>query len=118
MTLRMNAQAKAKPEDLQGSKLEVRLALQLRARKYPEWEREHRFDPDRQWRLDFAWPERKVAIEVHGGTYKQGRHTRGTGFCNDRRKMNRAALLGWTVLEGDAKMVDTHELANAVGELL
>ena len=41
----------------------------------------------------------KIAVEVHGGTYTNGRHTRGGGFTVDREKMNEAAIYGWTVLE-------------------
>lgn len=56
------------------------------------------FAPPRRWRFDFAWPERKVAVEVDGGVWTQGRHTRGGGFVKDMEKLNRAATLGWTVL--------------------
>jgi hypothetical protein len=60
---------------------------------------QYRFDPGRKWRLDFAWPAAKVAVEVHGGTWSGGRHTRGSGFARDREKMNRAMELGWHVWE-------------------
>jgi len=30
--------------------------------------REHVFHDDRGWRLDFAWPSRRVAVEMQGGT--------------------------------------------------
>lgn len=63
------------------------------------WETEFRFHPTRRWRFDFAHPERKVAVEVHGGIHAHGRHTRGRPFQRDREKMNAAAILGWTVLE-------------------
>jgi hypothetical protein len=53
----------------------------------------------RKWKYDFAWPERKIAVEIHGGVWTQGRHTRGAGFIGDRRKMNAAVLCGWRVLE-------------------
>lgn len=62
-------------------------------------EQEHRFAaPDRQWRFDFAWPARKVAVEVEGGSYVQGRHTTASGFEADATKYNEAALRGWLVL--------------------
>lgn len=59
---------------------------------------EHRFYDKRKWRFDFAHIESKTAIEIEGGAFTQGRHTRGKGFVNDMEKYNQAALLGWTVL--------------------
>lgn len=59
---------------------------------------EYRFAPPRRWRFDYAWPSRKVAIEVEGGVWIAGRHTRGKGYIRDLEKYNEAALLGWTVL--------------------
>lgn len=59
---------------------------------------EHRFDPGRRWRFDRAFPTERVAVELEGGAFSQGRHTRGRGFIADIEKYNRAALLGWLVL--------------------
>lgn len=65
----------------------------------PKPELEVLFHPVRKWRFDYAWTDHKVALEVHGGTFAQGRHTRGKGFGSDREKMNEAQLLGWIVIE-------------------
>lgn len=65
----------------------------------PEFEPEHQFHPTRKWRFDYAWPQRRIALEVHGGVFTKGRHTRGAGFTGDREKMNEAACLGWLVIE-------------------
>ena len=56
------------------------------------------FSPDRKWRFDFAWIEQRVAVELEGAVYIQGRHTRGKGFENDCDKYNAAQLAGWRVL--------------------
>ena len=61
------------------------------------WVAEHRFC-DRRWRFDFACPSLMVAIEIEGGAYTGGRHTRGTGFIGDMAKYNQATMLGWRVL--------------------
>lgn len=62
-------------------------------------ELEYRFDEDRKWRLDIAWPTARVGVEVHGSVFTQGRHTRGKGFLADRSKMNAAQRAGFAVLE-------------------
>ncbi len=58
---------------------------------------EFRFHPDRKWRFDWAWPAQAIALEIDGGAYSQGRHTRGKGFIKDQEKRNEALLLGWKV---------------------
>ena len=77
--------------------------------------REFRFHDTRQWRIDFLiWPAPKIAVEVDGGTYTQGRHTRGAGYAEDCRKLNAAALAGYAVLRFDADMVKSGEAINTI----
>jgi hypothetical protein len=58
------------------------------------------FHPTRRWKFDWAHPESRVAIEVHGGTWMhKSRHVSGTGFWGDRIKMNAALRLNWKVFE-------------------
>lgn len=64
----------------------------------PEPVKEYRFHPTRRWRFDWAWPDHKVALEVEGGAYINGRHTRGAGFIHDMQKYNEAALHGWLLI--------------------
>jgi hypothetical protein len=59
---------------------------------------EFRFDPKRRWRFDYAWPDFKVALEVQGGIFIQGRHSRGAALLKEWEKLNRAAELGWRIL--------------------
>ncbi len=70
----------------------------LEVRGLPRPEREWKFDAKRRWRFDYAWPEKMVALEVEGGVWTGGRHTRGAGFLKDIEKYNRAAVLGWRLL--------------------
>lgn len=80
-------------------KLELAMLLQLKAEKLDSgMVREHRFDPVRGWRFDFAWPQRKWALEVEGGTWVGGGHNRGKGYQEDCEKYAAAALAGWRVL--------------------
>jgi len=67
------------------------------------------FHPKRKWRFDYAWPNQKVALEVEGGVWIQGRHTRGSGFVKDMEKYNAAAMLGWRVLRVQPKDLLTKE---------
>jgi len=61
-------------------------------------EREYRFDPSRRWRFDFAYPDKKIAIECEGGIWANGRHNRGSGYVKDCEKYNTAAVLGWRII--------------------
>ena len=72
--------------------------LALRVRDFPLPECEWKFEAKRRWRFDYAWPERMIALEVEGGVWTGGRHTRGAGFVKDMEKYNRAAVLGWRLL--------------------
>lgn len=77
----------------------------------PRLEREYRFHHERGWRLDAAQVDCKVAIELEGGVWSNGRHTRGKGFIEDCRKYNQANLLGWHVFRlptgfDDSEVVD------------
>lgn len=79
------------------SQVEETFAWQIQVLDLPEPVREHRFHPTRRWRFDFAWPAYKIAVEIEGGTWSRGRHTRGDGFEKDCEKYAEALLLGWRV---------------------
>lgn len=59
--------------------------------------KEYAFYKPRKWRFDYALPAYKIALEVEGGVWTQGRHVRPKGFLGDMAKYNTAALLGWRV---------------------
>lgn len=61
--------------------------------------REYRFHPTRQWRFDYAIPDLRIAIEIDGGIWINGRHNRASGYLGDMEKFNAAATLGWVVLK-------------------
>lgn len=77
---------------------EETFALQLRAEKLGEWEREYQFDKTRKWRFDFVNKALGLAVEIDGGAWSAGRHTRGAGYTNDCEKLAEAVILGWLVM--------------------
>lgn len=87
------------------SKLEALFRLQVAGVAIPQPEPEYRFHPTRLWRIDFAWPDLKLAVEIEGGIWTQGRHTRGSGVRGDMDKYNALAAMGWRLLRFDGEAV-------------
>lgn len=88
------------------STLETTFLYQACAAGLPPFEQEFRFHNDRLWRFDFAWPQFLIALELEGGVYNHGRHTRPKGFEGDVEKYNEAARLGWSVYRATSTMVN------------
>lgn len=59
---------------------------------------EYKFDPTRRWRADLCCIEQRIIIEVEGGVWTNGRHTRGKGFLADLEKYNTATCQGWRLI--------------------
>jgi len=75
--------------------------------------REFHFDPVRKWRIDFAWPDRKLAVEIESSVHRiKGR------FSRDIDKYNALEKSGWTLLRYTAKMVTAGIAINDVLEWL
>jgi hypothetical protein len=70
----------------------------VKAALHVECVKEFRFHETRKWRFDYAIPEYRVALEVEGGVWTEGRHTRPRGFLGDMEKYNSAEVMGWMVL--------------------
>lgn len=77
----------------------------------PEPVTEYRFHNTRRWRFDYAIPSQFVALEVEGGVWTAGRHTRGAGYLGDCEKYNEAQLLGWIVLRCTPSQLRTKGIA-------
>jgi very-short-patch-repair endonuclease len=99
------------------SKGEAQMEMLLKAYSI-DHEREYRFAPPRRWRADFAILPQRILIEIEGGVWSGGRHTRGWGFENDCEKYNCAALLGWKVLRYSTAMVISGEAIAQIAEAL
>ncbi len=112
--------------DLEAKSKRERYVLELeegiRRAGLPPVEREVKFHPTRKWRLDFAWPEWKVAIEYQGGLFagaKKGMkdewkdrasHRSLAGTLRDHWKGNEAQVLGWVVILANAQTVVTGQV--------
>lgn len=61
---------------------------------------EFRFHPVRRWRADYCINPvtDKIIVEVEGGAWTRGRHTRGAGYVADMEKYNEATRLGYRVI--------------------
>jgi very-short-patch-repair endonuclease len=100
------------------SRLEDELLFQMNAIKLPLPDREHRFDQERRYRFDFAWIDIKFAVEVEGGTFKNGRHNTGVGFENDCQKYDLAMRQGWTIYRCTGGMVKSGQAVSTVEILI
>ena len=69
----------------------IDFATVCRAAGVPAPQAEFRFAPPRRWRFDFAWPLHALALEVQGGLFVRGRHSRGAALLKEHEKLNAAA---------------------------
>lgn len=94
------------------------LPLRVGAITIPAPLREHRFHATRRWRFDFAWGPPKLALEVQGGIFSRGRHTRGAALLKEYEKLNEAALAGWRVLFVTPQQVQNGEATKLVARAI
>ena len=98
--------------DMSKSDLESLFAFHLDLVGLPPPTPEFKFAAEamgRQWRSDFAWPDKMILVEIEGGIWVKGRHTRGQGFENDCHKYNAAAELGYRVFRFTPAMLHSGE---------
>jgi len=100
------------------SQLEELLFQHIKLVGLPTPEREYRFAPPRRFRADFAYPERKLLIEVEGGVWTRGRHTRGKGFQDDCFKYNLAVEKGFRVLRFTGEMIKDGSALGVIEKVL
>ena len=110
---------KAKGEKVQ-SEGEATLATKLKALKI-EFEQEFYFHPKRKWRADFHLVGKKILVEVEGGIWSGGRHTRGKGYIGDMDKYNSATMMGYQVIRFSTEQVKSglavQQIEKMVGDL-
>jgi very-short-patch-repair endonuclease len=70
----------------------------------PNYETEYYFDPERDWRFDFAWSFCKVAVELDGGRWAAGGGKHATAA--DYWKIAHATAAGWLVLRFSSECIN------------
>ncbi|MFC2996753.1 DUF559 domain-containing protein [Acinetobacter sichuanensis] len=99
---------------------EAKLAQHLKSYKI-EFQTEFQFNPERKWRADFYILGSKVLIEVEGGIWSNGRHTRAQGYLGDIEKYNSAQELGYSVYRYSTEQVKSgkaiEDIRRLVGDL-
>jgi hypothetical protein len=98
-----------------GSVGEETLALHLRAHNIP-FEREVMLIDGRKWRWDFVVQD--LAVEIQGGTWTHGGHSRGLGQIRDCQKQNAAVKAGYRTLVFTTDMVTSGEAINFLLDIL
>lgn len=70
-------------------------------------------DTKRKFRADYFLPEYNIIIEINGGQWNRGRHTRGgKGYENDLTKLNLAQLHGFRIYQFTYEMILRMEYKN------
>lgn len=75
------------------SEIEEMMALQIITAGLPPHVRQHNYLPDRSFKGDFMWVERKIALEVDGSVHR----IKGT-FSLSFERAYLLTMAGWTVL--------------------
>lgn len=99
-------------------KYEDAFAVFLRVFAYPPFLTQYKFHLTRQWQTDFAWPERKLLVEIEGGIWRPGggAHSHPSNIERDIEKSNAATLMGFRTIRVTPKMLakkrwpELHEL--------
>lgn len=94
------------------------LLLQIKSFGLLAPETEFKFHPKRRWRFDMAYPDIKLAIEIEGGIWINGRHSRGKGFENDCIKYQEAMLLGWDIYRTTYGMITSGMAIDTIIKLI
>lgn len=71
------------------------------------WVIEYKFNPEKpRSRLDYYFPRIHLGVEIQGGTWINGGHSRGSGMKRDIEKKQVCLLQGIWLLELDCDMVN------------
>lgn len=112
MTKKLSAKEQLKKEEAAAKRRKHQDAfrIQLRGNKISDFVEEYKFDPNRNFKFDFAFVGPRIAVELDGGIHmEKGGHNTGTAILRDRRKDQAALLLDWTVFRVAPEMIKSGE---------
>lgn len=73
--------------------------------------RDHKAIEGRKWKIDLADVSRKIAVEIHGGTHANGRHSRHAGMQSDLEKERALVAAGWRCIAFTGEEIKRRPLA-------
>ena len=106
------------------------LLFQCKVAKLKPPTTEYQFHEKRKWRFDLAfvapvyqgstlgYRDVRLAVEIDGGGFVNGRHGRGLGIERDCEKYAEAMLLGWRVLRVTPRQVTSGQALQWIQKLL
>jgi len=100
------------------SQLEDLFAFQLDACGLGGYVREAQIIPHRKYRYDFYYPEANLCIEIQGGVWSNGAHSRPTGITRDYEKANLCVQHGFRLLQFDVKQVKSGDAVEFVRSII
>lgn len=95
------------------SQIEELLAMHIKQAELPTPVREYQHIPGRRFRIDFAWPDRKLGVEVQGNVHRIKER-----FEADIIKRALGQMAGWRILEVSGRTIREGHAIQWVRELL
>ncbi len=74
--------------------------------------------PDRQFRADLAWPDKRLLCEVVGGIFTGQAHGSISGVLKDIDRLNTATLRGWRMIRVTPQQVKDGFAVHLIERLL
>lgn len=101
-------------------KWEEMFSAQLKILNTPIPVQQFKFCPDRKFSADFAWPERKILVELEGGIWRRGggAHSHPANIIRDIEKQTLAAYHGYRVFRFWENDIKSWSAANMMKEVL
>lgn len=96
------------------SSLETKFAQLWAIAEGPDLEREAVLIKGRKWRTDFFHRPSMTCIEIDGGQWSNGRHTRGSGYGKDCEKLFRHAIEGYRTFKLVSSMIKPEIIAELI----
>lgn len=117
---RMSEEERAKKEEQrrQAAIEKQKFLNTLREERVPLPRCEYKFCPDRDWRADYCWISHCFILEVEGGIWTGGRHTRPEGYFEDIEKYNTMAILGYRMVRIPAYDLNTRKTIDIILKII